>query len=111
MSVSVGRTDPCRTLKCSHGQHCVLDKLGEARCECSIENECSKFADEPVCGTDWRDYSSVCHLKKMSCLSGRNIMIKYKGPCGKCWNLILYSYGKIVILILYSVIKQPPPNH
>jgi len=94
--VSVGRTDPCRTIKCSYGQRCVLDKLGEARCECSVENECTEDVNEQVCGNDLRDYPSVCHVKKASCSLRRNIIVKYKGPCGKHW---------IKILIIIRIIK------
>lgn len=79
----MGRIDPCRTLKCSYGQRCVLDSLGEAQCICSGENECSEDFNEPVCGSDWRDYPSICHVRKASCLSNQNIVVKYKGMCGK----------------------------
>lgn len=76
------KTDPCRTTKCLHGQHCVLDKLGDARCECTMEKECEDN-NKPVCGSDWRDYPSDCHVLKASCLSSQSITVKYKGLCGK----------------------------
>lgn len=90
--VSVGITDPCRTTKCSYGQHCVLGNLGEARCECSVENECSEDVNEQVCGNDMRDYPSVCHVKKASCSLRRNIIVKYKGPCGTYYYYYYYLY-------------------
>lgn len=58
--------------------------MGKASCNnCSAENKCDKYIDEPVCGSDWRDYQSPCHVKKESCSSNQNITIKYKGMCSK----------------------------
>ncbi|KAI1287240.1 Agrin [Halotydeus destructor] len=37
---------------------------------------------EPLCGTDGRDYGSVCQLAKVSCEETREIQVKFKGKCG-----------------------------
>ncbi|XP_050436691.1 agrin-like [Adelges cooleyi] len=85
VALQVGRNDLCRTIACSHGQRCVLDKIGEARCECYAESEClnSNTIDQ-VCGSNLRNYPSVCHMKREACLLNRNIIVKYKGPCDPC---------------------------
>ncbi|VVC30264.1 Concanavalin A-like lectin/glucanase domain,EGF-like, conserved site,Laminin G domain,Follistatin-like, N- [Cinara cedri] len=84
VALQVGRTDPCRAVKCSDVQRCVLDKSGGARCECAADSECEDGASEPVCGSDWRDYPSPCHVRKASCLAGRKITVMYEGPCDPC---------------------------
>lgn len=109
--VTVGRTDPCRTLKCLYGQRCVLDGLGEARCECSGENECSEDFNEPVCGSDWRDYQSVCHVRKASCLTNQNIEVKYKGLCGRYTKFYIFIttirnvYNKLLYWKVIRIIR------
>ncbi|XP_008185835.2 agrin [Acyrthosiphon pisum] len=90
VALQVGRTDPCRSVKCSHDQRCVVDKASaQARCVCSEDTKCQgddsgDGAGGPVCGNDWRDYPSACHVRKASCASGRNIAVKYRGLCDPC---------------------------
>jgi len=65
-----------------------VDKASaQARCVCSEETNChgddsGDGAGGPVCGNDWRDYPSACHVRKASCASGRSIAVKYRGLCG-----------------------------
>lgn len=65
-----------------------MDKASaQARCVCSEDTKChgddsGDGAGGPVCGTDWRDYPSACHVRKAACASGRSIAVKYRGLCG-----------------------------
>jgi len=65
-----------------------VDKASaQARCVCSEDTKChgddsGDGAGGPVCGNDWRDYPSACHVRKASCASGRSIAVKYRGLCG-----------------------------
>merc|ERR1719319_42298 len=37
-----------------------------------------------VCGSDGRDYTSLCHLEKESCTKQINISLVYSGSCDPC---------------------------
>ena len=78
-------TDSCN--QCEYGSECVLSSSRTNRnitCKC-IEN-CYSYGDSvdsrTVCAEDANIYNSVCHLKKHSCESKRQIAIKYVGKCG-----------------------------
>lgn len=94
--VSVGRTDPCKTIECSDHQQCIIDEVGEASCKCPLENECDENVNDPVCGNDWRDYPNPCHVRKASCSSNQNIIVKYKGMCGEYWLKLQYFCSKTI---------------
>ncbi|XP_050532357.1 agrin-like [Daktulosphaira vitifoliae] len=88
VALQVGRNELCKTIVCSKGQHCVIDKLGGARCECYSEIECLKSNEnEIVCGSDFQEYSNICYMKREVCLLNKNIVVKYKGPCDPCRHL------------------------
>ncbi|XP_035453783.2 agrin isoform X2 [Spodoptera frugiperda] len=71
--------DPCTGVTCPAGARCVA-AYGQAECRCP--RSCQRR--KPVCGTDGREYSSVCHLDKHACDNQFNITIKYHGKCDPC---------------------------
>lgn len=112
----MGRTDPCRLVKCLHGQRCIVDKVSaQARCVCAEDTACNDDdsgdnAGGPVCGNDWKDYPSACHVRKAACASGLNIAVKYRGLCGTFNddNIIIYfSYYERFQLLNDSYKKNP----
>lgn len=93
----------CLAKACPNYGTCKIDKerlLTECVCleECNLNDITSMMPDhlksvklkidEPVCGSDGVDYSSVCHLRYSSCKQGKEVKIVYIGKCGK---LPIYS--------------------
>lgn len=73
--------DPCAAVSCPAGARCVA-AYGQPECRCP--RSCQRR--KPVCGTDGREYASVCHLDKHACDNQLNTTIKYHGKCGKFKN-------------------------
>nr|XP_049692713.1 agrin isoform X2 [Helicoverpa armigera] len=71
--------DPCTGVSCPVGARCVA-AYGQPECRCP--RSCQRR--KPVCGTDGREYPSVCHLDKHACDNQLNITIKYHGKCDPC---------------------------
>ncbi|KAJ8736298.1 hypothetical protein PYW08_006954 [Mythimna loreyi] len=71
--------DPCTGVSCPVGARCVAT-YGQPECRCP--RSCQRR--KPVCGTDGREYPSVCHLDKHACDNQLNITIKYHGKCDPC---------------------------
>ncbi|XP_026732130.1 agrin-like [Trichoplusia ni] len=71
--------DPCTGVSCPVGARCVA-AYGQPECRCP--RSCQRR--KPVCGTDGREYASVCHLDKHACDNQLNITIKYHGKCDPC---------------------------
>lgn len=61
---------------------------GDGRTSCKCVEKCPRL-QEPVCGTDKRDYSSVCEMKARACAEKRDVQIMNYGACG----------GKILIQV------------
>lgn len=70
--------DPCTGVTCPSGSRCVVN-YGQAECRCP--RSCQRR--KTVCGTDGKEYSSVCHLDKHACDNQLNITVKYHGKCGE----------------------------
>ena len=94
--------DPCRDKPCSFGAQCVpsLDGL-TARCQCP--QRCDTFGDSvgstPVCGSDGKDYSSMCEMRRSACSEMKDTSVKYFGKCGEykgfpqmCRVLVVFYY-------------------
>lgn len=78
--------NPCNSVRCSHGEECVITKFGIARCECP--GECQSVV-RPVCGSNGETYDSVCHLDRAVCLKKTDIKVAYTGECGKLICVVL----------------------
>ncbi|XP_056364427.1 agrin [Oenanthe melanoleuca] len=77
-----GSKDPCAEVSCSFGSTCVPSPDGQgARCVCPAS--CGA-AGSPVCGSDGRDYPSLCHLHRRACDLQINLHKKFDGPCDPC---------------------------
>lgn len=103
---NVDAGDPCTGVTCPAGARCVA-AYGQAECRCP--RSCQRR--KPVCGTDGREYSSVCHLDKHACDNQFNITIKYHGKCGKFLKFlclfcyIIYSIIFIIMITLLDFLK------
>lgn len=55
--------------------------------ECVCPEKCSFSGSfktrRTICGSDGVEYSSVCELKRASCIAMQDIHEKYIGKCGK----------------------------
>ncbi|XP_060806535.1 agrin-like [Amyelois transitella] len=71
--------DPCTSVTCPTGAKCVVTN-GQPECRCA--RSCQRR--KPVCGTDGKEYPSVCHLDKHACENQLNITVKYHGKCDPC---------------------------
>lgn len=81
----------CKEKICPNYSICKLDKNNLIP-ECVCPSECEDDSDQhkslvlsrKVCGTDGKDYSNFCELKKHSCKNNREIKIAYFGKCNPC---------------------------
>ncbi|KFW85050.1 Agrin, partial [Manacus vitellinus] len=75
-----GSKDPCAEVTCSFGSTCVRSTDGQsAKCVCP--SSCSGVPENPVCGSDGRDYRSECDLNKHACDKQENVFKKFDGLC------------------------------
>uniref|UniRef100_A0A8C0VJ11 Agrin n=1 Tax=Cyanistes caeruleus TaxID=156563 RepID=A0A8C0VJ11_CYACU len=77
-----GSKDPCAEVTCSFGSTCVPSPDGQAA-KCVCPSSCGGVPESPVCGSDGRDYRSLCHLNKHACDKQENVFKKFDGPCGE----------------------------
>ncbi|OQR69119.1 agrin-like [Tropilaelaps mercedesae] len=79
--------DPCAEKECQFGAECKV-RLDGKTAECVCPERCTSYGDSkgsrPVCGSDGKDYPSVCELRRTACKEMREISVKYQGSCGKC---------------------------
>ncbi|XP_077941552.1 agrin isoform X4 [Gasterosteus aculeatus] len=66
--------DRCRTFGGSWDEDAEDD-----RCVCDFS--CQSVPLNPVCGSDGKNYSNECHLKKARCEKQEHLMIQNQGPC------------------------------
>ena len=83
---SADTQDPCLDKECQFGAECKVRLDGKAA-ECVCPEKCTSYGDSkgsrPVCGSDGKDYPSVCELKRTACKEMRHITTKYQGSCGE----------------------------
>ena len=76
--------NPCTEDKCPFGAECIPSFDGRSF-ECSCP-KCASYGDSrdsrPICGSDGRDYSSLCELNRRSCSLSRSVSVRYNGSCG-----------------------------
>ena len=103
----------CKTKACPNYSRCKIDENGYyAKCYCPFDcdindvnsmiqmfstpfnytNSLSSFkTDQPVCGTNGKDYRNFCDLQKESCDENNEIKIAYLGKCGKFLDFKTFS--------------------
>lgn len=54
----------------------VISKKVKDHCQADCSNK-----NKTVCGSDDKEYTSPCHLKKSSCLLKNNVTVRYRGSC------------------------------
>ncbi|XP_071840529.1 agrin-like isoform X4 [Apostichopus japonicus] len=72
--------DPCDNIQCGYGEVC-LPNGAEASCIC--QNSCDSV-EEPVCGSNGRDYENMCKMTLAGCKSKNNITAVFEGLCDPC---------------------------
>lgn len=82
-----GRRDPCVGRRCRYGARCSPSYDGR-KSLCVCPTRCDQFGDAvgstTVCGSDGRDYASLCELRRAACRQLRDIEKKYDGKCDPC---------------------------
>lgn len=72
--------DPCKRVKCGHGEICVVDGH-KGRCFCP--RRCLNQRIQQVCGTDGISYKNYCYLMRTACIIGDKTLKKvHDGRCG-----------------------------
>ncbi|XP_066597691.1 agrin-like isoform X2 [Prorops nasuta] len=71
--------NPCDEANCGPYEQCAINKQGIASCECG--SECEPVM-RPVCARGGTTYTSLCELKRQSCLTKTAIEVAYTGTCG-----------------------------
>lgn len=73
--------DSCEKANCASYQQCTIDLNGRASCGCPTSN-CPPIYS-PVCANDGVTYDSICHLRKFSCESSKELIVLNYGVCGQ----------------------------
>ena len=66
--------------QCTHAARCSADATPLTKCTCA-HIDCRGTLQESVCGSDDRNYPSVCEMRRESCRQQRNIHKLYDGKC------------------------------
>ncbi|VDQ14159.1 unnamed protein product [Trichobilharzia regenti] len=78
--------NPCLNYTCAFQAWCV-PSADFKRPTCICYNTCYDVGDSmdkgPICGSDNRDYESICHLRREACTMMIDLAMKYRGKCGK----------------------------
>ncbi|XP_022255732.1 agrin-like isoform X2 [Limulus polyphemus] len=79
--------DPCEEMECKFGAEC-RPSIDGRRAECICPKKCATYGDSrgsrPVCGSDGKDYPTVCELKRTACQEKMDIQVKFQGRCDPC---------------------------
>ncbi|KAK7884832.1 hypothetical protein WMY93_027955 [Mugilogobius chulae] len=62
----------------------------EDRCVCDFS--CQSVPHSPVCGSDGKNYSNECELKKARCEKQEHLQIQNQGPCTAAFSFISEKY-------------------
>ncbi|KAI5750817.1 hypothetical protein M8J77_001518 [Diaphorina citri] len=89
----------CENIDCGEGKKCAIKK-GYPKCICAPDcKQRGRHMRNPVCGSDGRNYKTVCRLRKRACRKNEVISVDYFGTCqtGSCDRVTCPS-GKFCIL-------------
>ena len=97
-----GTIGPCSNFSCPNHLECQLDSASMPYCGC-IRN-CARYNDtREFCGSDYRNYQSVCLMNKEHChrygnKSKSNVTVNHYGKCqGLLWLFL------IIVLWLFLI--------
>ena len=92
-------SDVCGGGKCTHGAKCDLDATKGNTYICNCNTFCPQVND-PVCGSDGKDYSNECLMNVSVCSTKRLITVVSKGLCSKGTTFYFGSF----------FLEKPNPN-
>lgn len=83
--------DTCENIDCGGGKKCILRK-GSPKCVCAPNcKQRGRHMRNPVCGTDGRNYRTLCRLKKRACRKNEAIAVDYTGLCQSKFIVVVAS--------------------
>src|SRR5262245_49007896 len=104
MSVCVPGDGVCKSVDCGFsGAQCVQVD-GRPVCRCPV---CGHEIDV-VCGSNGFSYDNPCKLRKYACEHNETILIKYKGVCGRSYQLISFLDDATCVLSLQKDVVTSP---
>jgi len=117
--------NPCDTKVCGWGKECVVEKHGEAVCECVAKCPAPAYEDpaDRVCATNNQTFSSLCDLYRQRCLckkrgasalgcadpTNAKIHVEYLGECkqlDECTEPLMAQFPERMADWLFQVMKE-----
>ena len=83
--------DTCDNVRCMDSKKCILDQNLIPHCVHCINKCIPQSFDQEICGANNVTYSSLCEIRRASCLSGHSIQVSYKGKCKGKLNVSYYK--------------------
>jgi len=117
----VNTLGPCEDHVCGWGKECVVDKKGQANCECI--RACPALDEDPldqVCSNSNETFSSLCHLYRSRCICKRGdvqcgnkqhakVHLEYLGACKRldeCTDEHMLQFPARMADWLFQVMKE-----
>lgn len=91
-------TAVCARVQCAYEATCAVDSNGQPRCACLFDcaaAAASAITSAPVCASDLRLYSTLCHMKLEACRRQEDLRLR---PLALCRGL------EVSIIVKFAVI-------
>lgn len=93
----------CDDVDCPSGQHCEMTiETGPLCIPCVVHSQCPSDPSL-VCGSDGKTYMNECHMRQVSCETGKKLTVDRKGACGGQFNFL-----GVVSKYLHATCNQEP---